>query len=59
MYQMSPDLPRQLYAELLRSRAQERATRRTARSSPAAQALPFWRAFALAVKPFFATARRA
>jgi hypothetical protein len=53
MYQMSPDLPRQLYADVVQSRAQERFERRAARttrsSAPSAFWLPALQAFGKAV----------
>jgi len=58
MYQMSPDMPRRMYADRLRSWEQERNARRvtsTYRSAtPAMQRRTAWRAFAPVV-----SARRA
>jgi hypothetical protein len=54
MYQMSPDMPGQLYAELLQSREEERAARRAARmhrsSNLTAERRTAWRAFGQRVR---------
>lgn len=55
MYQMSPDMPHQMYAELLQAREEERTARRAARafrssSMPAADRRTAWRAFAQGIR---------
>ena len=54
MYQMSPDMPHQMYAELLQSREEDRAARRAARtyrsSKPTAARRTAWRAFGQRVR---------
>jgi hypothetical protein len=54
MYQMSPDMPHQLYAELLQSREADRTARHAARtyrsSKPIAARRTAWRAFGLRVR---------
>jgi hypothetical protein len=54
MYQMNPDMPGQMYAELVQSREQERLARRVARSNkgirPAAHQGPSRRVLARRMK---------
>jgi hypothetical protein len=54
MYQMSPDMPHELYAELLQSREEDRAARRAARTyrstKPTAERRTAWRAFGQRVR---------